>query len=65
MKRKKLKKWVIDNDLKQLEIAERLGITRQQWYNIVNGKSDPSYKLLTKFSETFNIDNVYELFKKE
>lgn len=64
-KRKILKKWAIDHNLKHKDIAAKLGITRQHWTNIVNGKSDPSYDLLEKFSKAFDVNNIYELFKKE
>lgn len=59
--------WRIRNNLKQNEIAERLGITNAHYCNIEKAKSDPSHELLLKFKEEFKIADgeVFELFKKE
>ena len=65
MKRKRLMKWVIDNNLKHTEIAERLGITKSHWSSIINGKNNPSFTLIEKFKEVFKVDNALELFEKE
>lgn len=44
--------------------AEQLGITRQHYANIENGLSDPSFGLMKRFSEVFEYDDIWELFKK-
>ena len=44
--------------------AEQLGITRQHYSNIENGLSDPSFGLMKRFSEIFEYDDIWELFKK-
>ena len=64
MVRKRLKKWVVDNNLKQGEVAEKLGITKQHWSNIVNGKTNPSFGLCEKFKTVFKVENSLELFEK-
>lgn len=64
MKRKKLMKWVIDNDLNHSEIADQLGITKSHWSNIINGKSNPSFALCEKFKAIFQVENALELFEK-
>lgn len=65
MVRKKLKKWVIDNNFKNSDIAEKLGITKTHWSNIVNGKTNPSFGLCEKFQAIFKVENSLELFEKE
>ncbi len=65
MKRKRLMKWVIDNNLKHSEIAQKLGITVQHWSSIINGKNNPSFALCERFKEVFQVENALELFEKE
>ena len=65
MKRKRLKKWVIDNDLKHSEVAKKLNITNQHWTAIVNGRNNPSFALCEKFKTIFKVENALELFEKE
>lgn len=64
MKRKNLMKWEIDQNLKRSEIAKKLGISAPHYGNIVNGKVDPSIKVLEKFQDIFKVDDVLNLFKK-
>ena len=65
MKRKRLMKWIIDNELKHSIIADKLAITRQHWSNIVNGKTNPSIALCERFKKAFNVENALELFERE
>lgn len=64
-KRKKLIFWRIDNNLKQVEIAKKLGITSGHLSNIERGAVNPSYELMSRFERVFNVDNVSELFGRE
>ena len=64
-RRKKLIFWRIEQRLKQREVCERLGITPSHYSNIERGITEPSYELLLKFRDTFNVDNALELFEKE
>ena len=65
MKRKRLMKWAIDNDLKHTEIARKLGITNQHWTAVVNGKNNPSFSLIERFKAVFQVENALELFERE
>lgn len=70
LKRKKLIKLLIDNDLTQVEIANELEITNQHFSLLINGKSDPSFGLIEKFETFCNergivVEDVWELWKKE
>lgn len=62
--RKNLKKFRIDLGLKTKEIAEKLGISPSYYSLIENGRKDPTYGFMEKFGETFNYDDMWELFKK-
>lgn len=65
MRRKKLKLWMVENNLTIKEIAERLNVSRIHFSNIVNGKVNPSYEFMQKFKDEFHVENVFELFEKE
>lgn len=67
MKRLNLKCFRIMKKITQKEMAERLCISRQMYYNIESGKVDPSYNVMQKFSEVFKneYDDIFELFKKQ
>lgn len=64
MKRKNLMKWEIDNNLKRIDIAKKLGISTAHYSNIVNGKADPSLEVIERFQKVFQVDNIWELFKR-
>lgn len=64
-RRKKLIFWRIEQRLKQREVCEKLGITPSHYSNIERGITEPSYELLLKFRDIFNVDNTLELFEKE
>lgn len=63
-KRKNLMKWEIDNNLKRVDIAKKLGISQAHYSNIVNGVSDPSLEIVERFQSVFQVDDVLELFKR-
>lgn len=65
MKRKNLKKFRIDLDLKSKDMAEKLGVSTSYYSNFENGKVEPSIEFAYKFQEVFGVDDVMELFKKE
>lgn len=66
MKRKNLKKFRIDMNLKSKEMAEKLGISLVHYSNIENGKVDPTFGFMEKFEEAFKNEyqDIWELFKK-
>lgn len=69
MKRKNLVKLRADIGLKSQEFAELLGISKQHYSNIENGKVDPTFVIITKLENVlknrgFEIDDIWELFKK-
>lgn len=67
MKRLNLKLFRMKHDLKQCEMAQRLGLSKNHYSNIECGIFDPSYKVMQRFREEFpakNID-VWDVFKKE
>lgn len=66
MGRINLKKFKIELGLNSTKMAEKVGISRQYYSNLENGKCDPSYELLEVFEKVFNLDakDVWLLFKK-
>lgn len=64
-RRKKLVFWRIDKRLRQKDMCEKLGITTAHYSNLERGISDPSYDLLMRFRNTFDVFDVLELFEKE
>lgn len=64
MKRFSLKMFREKQDLTQEEMATKLGISKSHYVNIELGVYDPSYELLERFSQIFEYDDVWELFKK-
>lgn len=65
MKRKKLKLWRVEHDLTQVQLAEELGVTVAYINQIELGKQKPSYELLCKFKEKYDVEDVLELFERE
>ena len=54
-----------EHELKQYEIADKLGITRQHYNRLENGKSNPSEKLYQKIEKEFeDVKNARDLFSK-
>lgn len=64
MKRYNLKVFRIKQDLSQQDMADKLQISKSHYISIENGIYDPSFKILEKFSEVFEYDDIWELFKK-
>ena len=64
-KRKNLIFWRIESGLKQVEIGKILGLSSGHYSNLEKGRVNPSFSLLMKFKETFEIDDIIELFKLE
>lgn len=62
-KRKNLIFWRIENGLKQVDIYKRLGISSGYYSNLEKGRVNPSFPLLVKFKEIFEVDDILELFK--
>lgn len=63
MKKNKLIYWRISNNYKQYEVAKEMGVTKQYYNGIENGRFTPSTKFISKFKKTYNIDNADELFE--
>ena len=61
-------RWSIITELetkKIHEIADKLGITRQHYNRLENGKSNPSEKLYQKIEKEFkDVKNARELFNR-
>lgn len=64
MKRYNLKMFRIKHDMTQQEMADKLHISKSHYISIENGVYDPSFKVLERFSEAFEYDDIWELFKK-
>lgn len=65
MKRLKLLLFRKEHQLKQYEIADKLGITRQHYNRLENGKGNPSEKIYQKFEKEFeNVKNARDLFNR-
>lgn len=62
-RRTKLIFWRIENGWKQVDIIKRLGITSGYYSNIEKARVDPSFKLLVKFKDIFEVDDVMDLFE--
>ena len=63
MKRLDLKAWRVGKDLKQVEVAEALGVTVAYYNQIELGKIKPSLKLMIKFKEVYKFDTYDEVLK--
>ena len=62
-KRKNLIFWRIENNLKQVDVTKKLKISSGYYSNLEKGRVDPSFSLLVKFKEVFEIDDIIELFR--
>lgn len=62
-KRKNLIFWRIEKGLKQVDVIKKLGISSGYYSNLERGRVNPSFPLLMKFKEIFEIDDIVELFK--
>lgn len=58
----KIKQERIINGWAQSYVAKKIGLTRTAVHDIENGKQLPSYKVLVKLEDLFNL-NHRELFK--
>lgn len=68
MKRKNLDKMLVEYDLTQGYVADRLGISEQHFSSIINGRANPSFGLILKFEEfcyehKIVVDDMWELWK--
>lgn len=62
-RRKNLIFWRIENGLKQVDVYKKLGISSGYYSNLEKGRVNPSFPLLVKFKEIFEVDDIIELFK--
>lgn len=53
------------NRIKQIELAEHLGITSASMSAIENGKTNPAYETLIRISEYFGVSTDYLIMGKE
>ena len=67
MKRKNLKKFRIDLDLKSKEMSKKLGVNTTYYSNIENGRVNPNFEFMERFEKTFKnqYEDIWFLFKKE
>ena len=67
MKRINLVCFRMKHGMKQREMAEKLGISKNHYANIECCIFDPSYKVMQKFSEALGNEkiDVWDVFKKE
>lgn len=63
-KRYNLKDFRSRQELTQEEMAEKLGISKSHYVAIELGTVNPSVKVLEKFSNLFEYDDIWQLFKK-
>lgn len=64
MRRLNLKFFRQKLDLTQEEMAEKLDLAKSTYVNIELGVTNPSFGVLEKFAEVFEVDDVWEIFKK-
>lgn len=62
-KRKNLIFWRVINNKTQVEISKKLGISNGYYSNLEKGRVNPSFNLLVKFRDIFDVDDVLELFR--
>ena len=53
------------HDLKQQEVAEKLGLSKSFVSELENGKKTPSFEVIQRYSEVFNIPASSILFFSE
>lgn len=51
-----LKKLRIERNLKQSEVAEKIGMSKRQYLKYENNQIKPNYKLITKLANIYNIE---------
>ena len=64
-RRKKLVFWRIEKRMKQKDVCNKLGVTPAHYSNLERGLSDPSFELLVRFRDVFEVPDVLDLFEKE
>ena len=50
--------------LTQKQMAEKLGISSIHYSRIETGDSNPSFEVMERFKEVFNIENTFKYFEK-
>ena len=63
-RRIKLLHWRIEKNLKQRDICEALEVSRGHYSNIERGLTDPSFELLIKFRNIYEVADTLSLFEK-
>lgn len=66
--RKNLKKFLIDNDMTQKDLAEKLDITETHLSQVIKGNREASLKMINNFKEIYSIgsmDEAIEIWKDE
>ena len=64
-RRKNLIFWRIEQRLRQKDVAEKLGVSSGHYSSIESGIANPSYEMLVKFQEVYNVKDILSLFEKE
>ena len=66
MKRQNLKLFRKQHGLTQAQMAEKLGISMAHYRNIETGIYDPSYNLMERFQDRFDVNSyaMWGIFKK-
>lgn len=62
-KRRKLILWRMDNNLRQVQIIKKLGISSGYYSNLERARVNPSFDLLMRFRDVFEVDDVLDLFE--
>lgn len=63
-KRFNLKLFREKQNLTQEEMAKKLNISKSHYVSVELGQVDPSFGLLERFSQVFEYDDIWFLFKK-
>ena len=64
MKRLNLKIFRQKLGLTQEEMAKKLDLAKITYANIELGNANPSFGVLEKFEQVFEVNDVWEIFKK-
>lgn len=59
----KIKRMMVDQDLNQQDVADKLGVTQTTVSRIINGKTDISYSMMNRMMKAFDLP--IEFFDEE
>lgn len=61
----RFKKWILENNIKQIDIANKLGVNKSYISNVISGRVPPSEKIINELVEMSGKNEHWWLFGKE